>query len=99
RLAKAAFERFCDQRRKTGRVSTRSHVKLVGADKFLPIFLDRHCFTHTYQLICHLITGVGDRGSFRGLQYFSKPSQAARPPAVDASNPPTPARAADVGPT
>jgi hypothetical protein len=43
---KAALERFCDQRRKTDRVSPRSYLELVGADKFLPIFLDRHCFTH-----------------------------------------------------
>ncbi len=46
RLTKAALERLCDQRSKAIRVSSRSYVELIGADKFLPIFLDRHCFTH-----------------------------------------------------
>src|ERR1700724_3493551 len=54
RLAEAALERFGDQGRKTVRVATRRYLKLVRADKFLPIFLDRHCFTHTGQSICHL---------------------------------------------
>ncbi len=45
-LAEAAFERLGDQRRKAVRVAARRYMELVGADKFLPIFLDRHCFTH-----------------------------------------------------
>src|SRR5664279_493383 len=46
RLSKATLKRLGHQRGKTVRVGTRCHLKLVRADKFLPIFLDRHCFTH-----------------------------------------------------
>src|SRR5450631_4527814 len=54
RLAEATLERLCDQGRKAVRIGSRRHLELVGTDKFLPIFLDRHCFTHTGQSICHL---------------------------------------------
>src|ERR1700738_4353530 len=50
-LAKATLERLCDQGRKAVRVTARGDLELVRADKFLPIFLDRHCFTHTGQFI------------------------------------------------
>src|SRR6185437_8642284 len=46
RLTEAAFQRLRHQRRETVRVVARGHLELVRPDKFLPIFLDRHCFTH-----------------------------------------------------
>src|SRR6478752_2910034 len=45
-LAKTALELFCDQRGETAHVGARGYLELVRPDKFLPIFLDRHCFTH-----------------------------------------------------
>ena len=59
RLAEATLERFGDQRRKAGRVGARSDMQLVRPDKFLPIFLDRHCF-HPWASRFAAITGVGD---------------------------------------
>ena len=44
RLAEAALERLGDQRRKARRVAARRYLQLVRPNKFLPIFLDRHCF-------------------------------------------------------
>jgi hypothetical protein len=46
RLTETALERLGDQRRDTVRIGARAYLKLVRADKFLPIFLNRHCFTH-----------------------------------------------------
>jgi len=43
-LTEAAFERFGDERREADRVGARSYLKFVRPNKFLPIFLDRHCF-------------------------------------------------------
>src|ERR1019366_8552335 len=90
-LTEAALKRLRDQGRKAVRVSARSYLELVRADKFLPIFLDRHCFTHTGQSICRL-NHWRWRSRISPRFKFLKPSQAAEPPAIDTSNPPTLAR-------
>src|SRR6202030_3469360 len=77
RLAEAAFERFCDQRRKAVCIGAGGYLELVRPDKLLPILLDRHCFTLRP---VNLITGIGDRGSVRAAK-FQKTPQAAEPPA------------------
>ncbi len=46
RLAETALERLGDQGRETVGVGARRDLELVGPNEFLPIFLDRHCFTH-----------------------------------------------------
>ncbi len=45
RLAEATLQGLGNQRREARGVGALRHLELVGADKFLPIFLDRHCFT------------------------------------------------------
>src|SRR4051812_42104557 len=52
RLAEAALERFGDDGRETGRIAAGLYLQLVRPNQFLPIFLDRHCFTHTGQSDC-----------------------------------------------
>ena len=49
-LAETTVKRLCNQRRETIRVGARSYLQLVRPDKFLPIFLDRHCFHPCGQL-------------------------------------------------
>src|SRR5206468_10471448 len=46
RLAEAALERLGDNSRKPVRIAPRRYLQLVRSNKFLPIFLDRHCVTH-----------------------------------------------------
>src|ERR1700733_7454704 len=99
RLAETTLERFGDQRRKARRVMARSHLQLVRPDQFLPIFLDRHCFSPMGQ-------STGGRRHWRwrprgkksrGFAIFSKFQKPAETAGhFKASNPPALARTATI---
>src|SRR3984885_9604507 len=94
-LAEAALERFGDQGRKTRAVGARSYLQFVRPDKFLPIFLDRHCFTHWPVDPRTRSLALETRGSVRGLQ-FLKTIAGGRAAHAPKSNPPAFARTAAI---